>query len=101
MGARLFDGSPPTATVTTPTFTPLYSPTPTPKPTPILTSRGKPPAISAAEAILLDNDTDHILDDLNGDTPVPIANTTKIMTAPPPTPAPPLPNLVTIPPHTL
>ncbi len=64
MGARLFDGSSPTATITTPTFTPLYSPTPTPKPTPILTARGKPPAISATEAILLDDDTDHILDDL-------------------------------------
>ena len=81
MGARLFDGSPPTATITTPTFTPLYSPTPTPKPTPILTARGKPPAISATEAILLDDDTDHILDDLNGESPVPMASTTKIMTA--------------------
>src|SRR5260221_3813487 len=75
------DGSPPTATITTPTFTPLYSPTPTPKPTPILTARGKSPAISATEAILLDDDTDHILDDLNGESPVPMASTTKIMSA--------------------
>src|SRR5260221_6014991 len=81
MGARLFDGSPPTATITTPPFPPLYSPTPTPKPTPILTARGKPPAISATEAILLDDDTDHILDELNGESPVPMASTTKIMTA--------------------
>lgn len=80
MGARLFDGSPPNAAITTPTFTPI-TPTPTPKPIPILTARGKPPALSATEAILLDNDTDHILDDLNGENPVPMASTTKIMTA--------------------
>ena len=80
MGSRLFDGPAPAATVTTPAFTPT-TPTPTPKPTPILTARGKPPAISAAEAILLDNDTDHILDDLNGESPTPMASTTKIMTA--------------------
>src|SRR5260221_7541085 len=80
-GPRLYDGSPRPATITTPTRPPLYPPPPTPNPTPILTARGKPPAISATEAILLDDDTDHILDDLNGESPVPMASTTKIMTA--------------------
>jgi D-alanyl-D-alanine carboxypeptidase (penicillin-binding protein 5/6) len=77
MGKRLFDGSTPTLTPTIVRITP----TPTPKPTPILTVRGKPPAITAGEAILLDTDTGHILDDQNGEKPVPMASTTKIMTA--------------------
>ena len=79
MGKRLLDGSTPT-TSATPTLAPV-TPTPTPKPTPILTARGKPPAITATEAILLDSDTGHILDDLDGERPVPMASTTKIMTA--------------------
>src|SRR5215472_11876116 len=77
MGKRLFEGRTPTAT---PTLIP-FTPTPTPKPTPILTVRGKLPAITAHEAILLDSDTGHILDDQNGERPVPMASTTKIMTA--------------------
>lgn len=77
LGKRLFDGLTPGTSTTTPTFTP----TPTPKPTPILTVKGKPPAITATGAILLDNDTGHILDDLNGERPLPMASTTKIMTA--------------------
>src|SRR6266568_2772358 len=77
IGKRLFDGS----TLTpTPILVP-FTPTPTPIPAPILTVKGKPPAITASEAILLDNDTGHILDDLNGERPLPMASTTKVMTA--------------------
>src|SRR5258708_38928299 len=79
MGARLFDGSPPTATVTTPAFTPLYSPTPTPKPTPILTASGKSPAFSSDEAFLLDKYNVHILDILNGESLVTMPSSTKIL----------------------
>src|SRR5712671_1024058 len=77
IGKHLFDGS---TSTPTPTLIP-FTPTPTPKPTPILTVKGKPPAITASEAILLDADTGHILDDLHGEHPVPMASTTKIMTA--------------------
>ncbi len=80
LGNRLSDGLIPGNTTTTPTLIPI-TPTPTPKPTPILTVKGKPPAITASGAILLDNDTGHILDDLNGERPLPMASTTKIMTA--------------------
>ncbi len=80
VGKRLFDGSTQATSTPTPTLIPI-TPTPTPKPTPILTARGKPPAITAGEAILLDNDTGHILDDQNGEQPMPMASTTKIMTA--------------------
>lgn len=80
MGKRLFDTSNQGSSTITPPFTSI-TPTPTQKPTPILTARGKPPAITASEAILLDNDTGRILDDLNGESPVPMASTTKIMTA--------------------
>ena len=77
IGKRLFDGS---ISTPTPTLIP-FTPTPTPKPSPILTVKGSPPAITASEAILLDSDTGHILDDQNGERPVPMASTTKIMTA--------------------
>ncbi|SRR6266487_2823364 len=80
MGKRLFDGFTLSSHTSMPTFAPI-TPTPTPKPTPILTIRGKPPEITASEAILLDNDTGHILDDLNGERPLPMASTTKVMTA--------------------
>ncbi|HYX48795.1 MAG TPA: serine hydrolase, partial [Ktedonobacteraceae bacterium] len=77
IGKSFFNGS----TLTpTPTFIP-FTPTPTPKPTPILTAKGTPPAITGSEAILLDNDTGHILYESNGEKPVPMASTTKIMTA--------------------
>src|SRR2546430_5136816 len=75
IGKRLFDGS--TSTLT-PTVTP-FTPTPTPKPIPILTAKGTPPAITASESILLDGDTGHILYEANGERPVPMASTTKIM----------------------
>ena len=80
LGTKLFDGSSYAAPSTTPTFA-IISPTPTPKPTPILTVKGKPAAITASEAILLDTDTGHILYDLHGEHPMPMASTTKIMTA--------------------
>jgi len=77
VGKSLFSGF--TSTPTS-TFIPI-TPTPTPKPTPILTAKGTPPAITASESILLDNDTGHILYESNGEEPVPMASTTKIMTA--------------------
>src|SRR5207248_2556092 len=80
MGKRLFDGFTLSTSTSMPTFAPI-TPTPTQQPTPILTVKGKPPAITASEAILLDNDTGHILDDLNGERPLPMASTTKVMTA--------------------
>jgi D-alanyl-D-alanine carboxypeptidase (penicillin-binding protein 5/6) len=77
VGKRLFDRSTSTPSPTVKPFTP----TPTPKPTPILTAKGTPPAITASESILLDDDTGHILYESNGERPVPMASTTKIMTA--------------------
>jgi D-alanyl-D-alanine carboxypeptidase (penicillin-binding protein 5/6) len=56
-------------------------PPPTPSPTPILTVRGTPPAVSAQAAYLLDADTGHVLDDVQGELRLPMASTTKIMTA--------------------
>lgn len=56
-------------------------PTPTPQPTPILTVNGPAPAVNATAAYIVDNHTDHVLLDLNGETPLPMASTTKIMTA--------------------
>ncbi|HET7641574.1 MAG TPA: D-alanyl-D-alanine carboxypeptidase, partial [Ktedonobacteraceae bacterium] len=70
------------------TFTPLgarvlqsFSPTPAPTPSPILTVRGTPPPVNAKAAYLLDADTNHALDDFNGEQRLPMASTTKIMTA--------------------
>ncbi len=77
VGRSLFSGL---TSTPTPTLIP-FTPTPTPKPTPILTAKGTPPAITASESILLDNDTGHILYESNGEKPVPMASTTKIMTA--------------------
>jgi D-alanyl-D-alanine carboxypeptidase (penicillin-binding protein 5/6) len=56
-------------------------PSPTPSPTPILTVRGTPPPVSAEAAYLLDADTGHTLADINGQARLPMASTTKIMTA--------------------
>jgi serine-type D-Ala-D-Ala carboxypeptidase (penicillin-binding protein 5/6) len=77
LGKRFFDGS---TSTPTPTLLPI-TPIPTPKPTPMLTVKGTPPTITASEAILLDSETGHILDDQHGERPVPMASTTKIMTA--------------------
>jgi D-alanyl-D-alanine carboxypeptidase (penicillin-binding protein 5/6) len=56
-------------------------PPPPPPPTPILTVRGTPPAVSAKAAYLLDADTGHVLVDVQGEQRLPMASTTKIMTA--------------------
>src|SRR6266487_2215734 len=71
-------GATPTAT---PSPTPLPpTPTPTP-PRPILTVVGTPPALQVGAAYLLDSDSGHTLDDFHGEVPLPMASTTKIMTA--------------------
>nr|BBH95186.1 hypothetical protein KTA_33850 [Thermogemmatispora argillosa] len=57
------------------------SPTPRPTLSPVLTPRGTPPALTAAEAMLIDADNNRILADINGEVPRPMASTTKIMTA--------------------
>lgn len=67
----------PTATPTPKPFTP----SPLPSPTPILTVRGTPPVTTATADYLLDADTQHTLVDINGEKPLPMASTTKIMTA--------------------
>jgi serine-type D-Ala-D-Ala carboxypeptidase (penicillin-binding protein 5/6) len=71
--------APPTAT---PSPTPvLPTPTPLPTPKPVLTVQGTPPAVSATASYLIDMDTGHILENVNGYKPLPMASTTKIMTA--------------------
>jgi serine-type D-Ala-D-Ala carboxypeptidase (penicillin-binding protein 5/6) len=81
LGADLLGGGLPTPQPTyAPTFL-KFTPIPTPKATPVLTPNGKPPTISANEAMLIDEDSGHILYDLNGEHAQPMASTTKIMTA--------------------
>src|SRR5438270_374325 len=84
LGSRLLGGDAqqgaPADFIPSPTFLP-FTPTPTPKATPVLTVQGRPGPITANEAILVDNDTGHILYDLNGEHPQPMASTTKITTA--------------------
>jgi len=71
--------SPPTAT---PSPTPIPpTPTPLPTPRPVLTVRGTPPALQATASYLIDMDTGNILANSNGYKPLPMASTTKIMTA--------------------
>ena len=82
LGANLLGGA--GQATPQPTFAPTFltfTPVATPKATPVLTPKGRPPAITANEAILIDEDTGHILYDLNGEHPQPMASTTKIMTA--------------------
>lgn len=68
------------APTATPTLKP-FTPAPLPSPTPILTVRGTPPTTTATADYLLDEDTEHTLVDINGEKPLPMASTTKIMTA--------------------
>ncbi len=71
--------SSPTAT---PSPTPVPpTPTPIPTPRPVLTVRGTPPTLSATASYLIDMDTNNILENVNGYKPLPMASTTKIMTA--------------------
>jgi serine-type D-Ala-D-Ala carboxypeptidase (penicillin-binding protein 5/6) len=71
--------SSPTAT---PSPTPIPpTPTPMPTPRPVLTVRGTPPTLSATASYLVDMDTGNILENVNGYRPLPMASTTKIMTA--------------------
>jgi serine-type D-Ala-D-Ala carboxypeptidase (penicillin-binding protein 5/6) len=66
----------------TPSPTPI-PPTPTtmPTPKPVLTVHGTPPALSATASFLVDMDTGNILENVNGYKALPMASTTKIMTA--------------------
>ncbi|GHO46477.1 D-alanyl-D-alanine carboxypeptidase family protein [Ktedonospora formicarum] len=54
---------------------------PTPTPRPVLTVRGTPPVIGSKIAYLMDSDTGNMLANINGQTRVPMASTTKVMTA--------------------
>lgn len=74
--------APPATPTPTPSPTPIpVTPTPIPTPQPILTVQGTPPALSATSSYLLDTDTGHVLETVNSQAPVPMASTTKIMTA--------------------
>lgn len=65
----------------TPTPSPTPLPLPAPTPTPILTATRPTPKFDASAVYLLDTDTNHVLYDKNGETPMLMASTTKIMTA--------------------
>lgn len=58
-----------------------FTPTPTVPAQPVLTPQGAPGPILASEAILMDEETGNILYEKNAETEVPMASTTKIMTA--------------------
>ncbi|GAC1656919.1 MAG: hypothetical protein NVS4B7_01530 [Ktedonobacteraceae bacterium] len=78
IGARIFaqaTSTPP------PAFPTPLPPIPTAQPTPILTVVGEPPKLNDKATYLLDADTGHTLDDFHGEIPLPMASTTKIMTA--------------------
>ncbi|GCF07874.1 D-alanyl-D-alanine carboxypeptidase family protein [Dictyobacter arantiisoli] len=64
----------------TPTAIPS-TPPPIPTPFPVLTPIKNPPHIDAGAVYLLDADTDNVLDEQNGEKPMLMASTTKIMTA--------------------
>jgi serine-type D-Ala-D-Ala carboxypeptidase (penicillin-binding protein 5/6) len=59
----------------------LISPSPTPTPRPILTVRGTPPTVASNAVYLLDADTGSVLVNVNSQQRLPMASTTKIMTA--------------------
>lgn len=65
-----------------PPLAPLtFQPLPPVRPQAVLTPKGEPDQLSASEALLMDADTGNILYEKNGEVPVPMASTTKIMTA--------------------
>jgi D-alanyl-D-alanine carboxypeptidase (penicillin-binding protein 5/6) len=77
LGANVLNGGP-----DDPPLTPLaYTPSPRPTPQAVLVPKGAPGPITATEAILMDADSGNILYEKNAYTPVPMASTTKIMTA--------------------
>src|SRR5450631_1862482 len=81
-GARLL--SSPSSLFAAPTPTPTAippTPTPSPTPLPILTVRGTPPPVAATTFYLIDMDTQHVLASQNSVKSLPMASTTKIMTA--------------------
>src|SRR5690349_15381672 len=55
--------------------------TPTPTPRPVLTPKSPPPTMHSAAAYLLDADSGNTLANINGQKRLPMASTTKIMTA--------------------
>ncbi len=59
----------------------VFTPTPIPSPSPILTIQGTPPPVQSKIAYLMDANTGNVLVDENGEVPVQMASTTKIMTA--------------------
>ncbi len=73
--------SPPTPTPSPTPVPPTPTPTPIPTPKPVLTVKGTAPALSAIASYLVDMDTGNILENTNGYKPLPMASTTKIMTA--------------------
>lgn len=75
--AAAFAAPTPTPTPVPPTPTPF--PIPTPKP--VLTVEGNPPALKSVASFLVDMDTGNILENVNGYKALPMASTTKIMTA--------------------
>ncbi|GLV56939.1 D-alanyl-D-alanine carboxypeptidase [Dictyobacter sp. S3.2.2.5] len=74
-------GSAQSAASPTATPQPRSSPTPIPTAQPVLTARGTAPATDATAELLLDADTGNILYEKNGEEPLMMASTTKIMTA--------------------
>ena len=59
----------------------VLHPPPTSTPGVVLTAQGTPPSIQSATAYLLDADTNHVLVNINSQKRLPMASTTKIMTA--------------------
>src|SRR5947209_3433919 len=59
----------------------VLHPPPPPTPGPVLTVQGTPPPIQSVAVYLLDADTNHTLVNINSQKRLPMASTTKIMTA--------------------
>jgi D-alanyl-D-alanine carboxypeptidase (penicillin-binding protein 5/6) len=64
-----------------PSPTPIPRPTPPPPPKLVITVTKKPPVVDAKAVYMVDMANGDVLDDTNGETPMPMASTTKIMTA--------------------
>lgn len=70
-----------TPVVSSPTAIPIPTVPPPPDPEPDAPGLGQPPAISAPYALLMNSDSGAVYLATGADTPVPMASTTKIMTA--------------------